>query len=281
MTTMAMGSAIASPSQEVVLRGGGEGLADQHVAADEHLGRVELVGEVLDLVGDRELGVLVEVAGEGDHDERGASVGGPQGVGPGRPGVGDVEHAVERGDRRQAGGDPGLDLRVVDVDVVGDDGDLATGLGQVVELLGDSARLGGGAGAEVGRQDREGRAADGGGDEEQRDPGEDDGAPAAHHETPEPAHHDDRLDRSGRRRARRRAGLRRSRVAYRTPARALTAKAPEEPNMACWRSASTITCEVISQPPAQSSGCGDDPQDPVDAAASGPTWPGPVRRRRR
>ncbi len=137
----------------------------------------------------RELGVLVEVAGEGDDDERGASVGGPEGVGPGRPGIGDVEDAVERGDRRQAGGDVALDLRVVDVDVVGDDGDLAAGLGQVVELLGDSAGLGGGAGAEVGRQHREGGAADGGGDDQQRDPGEDDGAPAAHHEASEPAHH--------------------------------------------------------------------------------------------
>ena len=68
--------------QQVVLRRGGERLADQHVAADEHLGRVELVGEVLDLVGERQLGVLVEVAGQRDDDERGASVGGPQGVEP-------------------------------------------------------------------------------------------------------------------------------------------------------------------------------------------------------
>ena len=115
------------------------------------------------LLGDGELGVLVEVAGEGDHDERGPPVGRPQGVGAGRPGIGDVEHAVERGDRREAGGESLLDLRVVDVDAVGDDGDLAAGLGEVVELLGDPARLGGGAGAEVGRQHRERRAADGGG----------------------------------------------------------------------------------------------------------------------
>ena len=114
---------------------------------------------------------------------------GPEGVGAGRPGIGDVEHAVERGDRREAGGEVALDLRVVDVDVVGDDGDLAAGLGQVVELLGDPARLGGGAGAEVGRQHRERRAADGGGHEQQRDPREDDGAPAAHHEASEAAHH--------------------------------------------------------------------------------------------
>jgi hypothetical protein len=30
--------------------------------------------------------------------------------------------------------------------------------------------------------------------------------------------------------------------------------APEAPNTACWRSVSTITCDVISQPPAQSRG---------------------------
>ena len=82
-----------------------------------------------------------------------------------------------------------LDLGVVDVDVVGDDGDLAAGLGQVVELLGHSAGFGGGAGAEVGRQHRERGASDGAGHDQQHDPGKDDGAPTAHHETSEPAHH--------------------------------------------------------------------------------------------
>ena len=111
--------------EQVVLRRGGEGLADQHVATDEDLGCIELVRDVLDALGERELVVLVEVAGEGDDDERGASVGRPKGISAGRPGVDDVEHAVELGDVREAGGQPLLDLRVVDVDAVGDDGDLA------------------------------------------------------------------------------------------------------------------------------------------------------------
>ena len=201
----------------------------------------------------RELGVLVEVAGQRDDHERGAPVGGPERVGSGRPGVGHVEHALERGDRRQAGGEVALDLGVVDVDVVGDDGDLPAGLGEVVELLGHAARLGGRAGAEVGRQHRERGAADGRGHDQQRDPREDDGAPAAHHETPEPAHH--AATRSLELPTRATAGWgRRSRTAYRTPASALTARAPEAPKMACWRSASTITCDVISQPTAQSAG---------------------------
>ena len=40
-------------AQEVVLRCGAELLADEHVAADEHLGGVELAGDVGDLVGER------------------------------------------------------------------------------------------------------------------------------------------------------------------------------------------------------------------------------------
>ena len=106
-------------------------------------------------MGDRELVVLGEVAGEGDDDQGGAAVGGPQcrAGGSAGPGVGDVEDAVDRGDPRQVGGDAALDLRVGDVDAVGDDGELAAGLGQVVELVGDSPGLGGAPGAEVGRQD--------------------------------------------------------------------------------------------------------------------------------
>jgi hypothetical protein len=50
--------------------------------------------------------------------------------------IGDVEDTVEGGDRRQAGGEVALDVRVVDVDVVGDDGDLTAGLCEVVELFG-------------------------------------------------------------------------------------------------------------------------------------------------
>jgi hypothetical protein len=63
------------------------------------------VGHVFDVLGQGELVVLGEVAGQGDDDQCGAPVGGPQGVRPGGPGVGDVEDAVEGGDRRQAGGE--------------------------------------------------------------------------------------------------------------------------------------------------------------------------------
>ena len=131
--------------------------------------------------------VLVEVAGEGDDDERGAPVGGPQGVGPGRPGIGHVEDTSSAAICAEPGGEVALHLRVVDIDVVGHDGDLPTGLGEVVELLGHATGLGGGAGAEVGRQHRERRAADGGGRDQQPEPREDDGAPMAHHEASEPA----------------------------------------------------------------------------------------------
>ena len=52
---------------------------------------------------------------------------------------------------------------VVDVDAVGDDGDLAAGLGEVVEPLGDAARFGARSGAEARGEHGEGRAADGAG----------------------------------------------------------------------------------------------------------------------
>ena len=51
-------------AEEVVLRRGAELLADEHVAADEHLGRVEVAGDIGDLVGELDLGLLVEAAGD-------------------------------------------------------------------------------------------------------------------------------------------------------------------------------------------------------------------------
>ncbi len=186
---MAMGSAIASPLR----RSFSEAVAN--VSLTSTLPPTRISGASRSwarsstLLRDRELGFLVEIAGERDHDERGPPVGGPQRIRSGRPGVGHVEHALERGDRCQAGREVPLDLGVADVDVVGHDCDLPTGLGEVVEPLGHATRLGGGAGAEVGRQHRERGAADGRGHDQQHEPREDDGAPAAHHETPEPAHH--------------------------------------------------------------------------------------------
>jgi len=53
------------------------------------------VGHVFDVSGEGELVVLGEIAGQGDDDQCGAPVGCPQGVGPGGPGIGDVEDAVE------------------------------------------------------------------------------------------------------------------------------------------------------------------------------------------
>ena len=49
-------------AEEVVLRRGAELLADEHVAADEHLGRVEIAGDIGDLVRELDLGLLVEAA---------------------------------------------------------------------------------------------------------------------------------------------------------------------------------------------------------------------------
>ena len=176
-------------AEQVVLGCAGEGLAHQDVAADEDLWGVEPVREVLDLVGDRFLGVVVEAAGQGDDRQGGTPVGGPQRVGPRRPRVGHVEHAVEGGDRRQAGGEvasgrPGRRRRRRR-----HDDDLTTGLGEVVQLVGDPTGLGRRAGAELGRQHVERGAADDRGHDEDADPRDDDGAPAAHDEPTEPAHH--------------------------------------------------------------------------------------------
>ena len=49
-------------AEEVVLRRGAELFADEHVAADEHLGGVEVSCDVGDLVGELDLGLLVEAA---------------------------------------------------------------------------------------------------------------------------------------------------------------------------------------------------------------------------
>ena len=85
-------------AEEVVLGRGAELFADEHVAADEHLGSVEVASDVGDLVGELDLGLLVEAAGDGDDGERGATVAGAQGVGAGRPRVDDGDDAVDGGD---------------------------------------------------------------------------------------------------------------------------------------------------------------------------------------
>ncbi len=103
------------------------------------MGGIELVRESLDLVGDGQFRLFVEVTGEGHDDERSATIGGPQGIGPRRPGIGHVEHTLESGDRAKAIGDLFLDLRIIDVDAVGNDRQLSAGLGEVIELLGHSA----------------------------------------------------------------------------------------------------------------------------------------------
>ena len=90
-------------AEQVVLRRGAELLADEDVAADEHLGGVEVSGDVGDLVGELEFGLLVEAAGDRDDRERGAAVAGAQGVGAGRPRVDDGDHAVDRGDPLESG----------------------------------------------------------------------------------------------------------------------------------------------------------------------------------
>ncbi len=146
------------------------------------------MSEILDLVGDGQLRFLVEIAGQGDDDEGGSAVRGAERIDPRRPGIGDVEYAFHPGDRVHVGRDGLLDRGVVEVDAVGHDRELTARGIQVVELLGDPAGLGGGPSAEVGREDREGRAADRRGDDQDQDPGEDDGAPTAHHEAGQPVH---------------------------------------------------------------------------------------------
>jgi hypothetical protein len=107
-------------------------------------------------MGEVELCVLVEAAGDGDDGERGASIAGSQRVCASRPRVDHGDHAVDRGDALESGTDRVGGCWVVDVDVVGDDGDLAAGFGEFVEAFGDSAGFCAGSGAELGREDREG-----------------------------------------------------------------------------------------------------------------------------
>ena len=96
-------------------------------------------------MGQFDLDLVVEASDHGDHGEGGAAVGRPQRVGAGRPRVDDTDHAVDRGDSSETAYAELGRRWVVGVDAVGDDGDLATGLGQVVEPLGDSSGFGAGA----------------------------------------------------------------------------------------------------------------------------------------
>ena len=96
---------------------------------------------------------------------------------------------------------------------------------------------------------------------------DDDGAAAPHHEAREPVHRataepsevvsdgGGRATLRGRRR--RRAARRRARS---RPGR------PTSRTIACWRSASTITCDVISQPSAHSAGVAERPQRTIERA---------------
>ena len=100
---------------------------------------VDLSGNVGDLVGQLQVRLPREATGDRDHSKRGAAVAGAKGTGSGRPWVDDGDHTVDRGDPCQSGTDRCRDSWVVDVDVVGDDGDLAAGLGEFVEPLDDAA----------------------------------------------------------------------------------------------------------------------------------------------
>ena len=149
MATKAIGRAIASPRRRSFSEAVPNCSPTRTLPPTSTSGASRSWATSLDLVGQVELGLLVEAAGEGDDHERGAAVAGAQGVGAGRPRVGDVDHAVDRGDACEPGGQRCGDGGIVDVDAVGDDGDLAAGLGEVVELLGDAAGLGAGPGAEA------------------------------------------------------------------------------------------------------------------------------------
>ena len=86
-------------------------------------------------MGEFDFGFLVEAAGDGDDSEHGAAIAGAQGIGARRPRVGNGDHSVDGGDAFEPGSDGCGDGGVVDVDAVGDDGDLTAGLGEVVEPL--------------------------------------------------------------------------------------------------------------------------------------------------
>ena len=92
-------------AEEVVLRRGGELLADEHVPADEDLGCVEVPRHVGDLMGELELGLLVESTGDRDHGEGGPAVAGPQRVDAGGPRVDDGDDPVDGGDPLEALGE--------------------------------------------------------------------------------------------------------------------------------------------------------------------------------
>ena len=99
MTTMAIGRAIASPRRRSFSDAVAKVSLTSTLPPTRTSGASRSWARSSTALGERELGVLVEVAGEGDDEERGAPVGRPKGISAGRPGVGDVEHAVERGDR--------------------------------------------------------------------------------------------------------------------------------------------------------------------------------------
>ena len=176
--------------EEILFGRGAELFPDEHVAADEHLGGVEVASDIGDLVGELDFGLLVESAGDGDHGERGATVGGAQGVGAGRPWVGDGDHTVDGGDAFESVAQGARGRGIIDVDAVGDDRDLAAGLGEVVEPLGDAARFGAGSGTETGGEHREGRASDGAGPDQEHDPQCDDRTTAADDERTERGHYE-------------------------------------------------------------------------------------------
>ena len=166
-------------AQEVVLRGGAELLTDEDVAADEHLGGVDVAGDIGDLMGELDFGFLVEATGDGDDSESGAAIAGTKGIEAGRPRIDNGDHTVDRGDALEPGSHRCGHRGIVDVDAVGDDGDLTAGSGEVVEPLSDAAGFGARSGAEARGEHGEGRAADGAGADEQHDPDHDDRTSAA------------------------------------------------------------------------------------------------------
>ena len=170
-------------AEEVVLRRGAELLADEHVPADEHLGGVEVPGDIGDLVRELDLGLLVETAGDGDDGERGATVAGAQGVGAGRPRVDDGDDAVDGGDplraRRSrtaatAGSSTSMPSAMMAISPPVSARSSRRSVTRPDSVLGPAPKLGG--------EHREGGAADGAGGEQQHDPEGDDRAAAANDE---------------------------------------------------------------------------------------------------
>ena len=250
ITNTAIGRAMASPRSRSFSEAVSNCSPTSRLPPTSTLGRVDLSGDVGDVVREFEFGLLLEVAGEGDDRECGSAVAGAELVAAGAPVVGDIDDAVGGTDAIEGADDVGRHLGVVDVDAVDDDGDLAARRGECVEAFGDLPALGRTAGTEVRRQHREGGTANRSAGEQYQQPHDHDGPPAADHERCKALHHATaRIDDAEEIEP---AGV--ARTASTSPPSTAQTTAPEAPKLAYCASTSLITCAVMNQPSAHRAG---------------------------